>query len=440
MPRVVLLLLLLVLAVVRPAQALAQADTEDLMQEGDYSTTHKAWNGLSTWAALAAGEGLNVIERSTINWAELDSNDVLVLIYPTNFVDPVKVVSFIRNGGRVLIADDFGTGDQILTQLGGRRSQQFRAASYQDDQVFTPIAMPAGTHPLSEGVGALTTNHPSALSNLQGMQSIFTFESGEAVVATAELGLGRYVAIADPSVLINRMLQFEGNLQFSINLLRYLIRPGESDRVIVLSGAVTLAGEPRNRYDDGTVRGSVSANVARANGWLAELNGWVFQANSLRIATVVAALALAFFVFFVVPQARHKPLDGAWARATSGAIDPPTDFTKNYAHAGPRTSFLLPAAIARDNVNAALELATGEPDPLYLLSEPDLKALVLAHCGQRASKALDGLLPRLHNIPQRAQAAAHWQPRFVGLREFEQLHERAETFFETLGHNSPNAL
>jgi hypothetical protein len=427
-------LLLLFVVVVRPASAMAQASTEDLMQEGDYSTTHKAWNGLSTWAALAAGEGLNVVERSTIDWGELDSNDVLVLIYPTNFVDPVKVVSFIRNGGRVLIADDFGTGDEILAQLGGRRSQQFRAERYQDDQVFTPIATPAGTHPLSAGVVSLTTNHPSALSSLEGMESIFSFASGEAVVATAELGLGRYVALADPSVLINRMLQFEGNLQFSINLLRYLIRPGESDRFIVLSGAVTLAGQPRNRYDDGTLRGSVSANVARANGWLYDLNTWVFEADSLRIATVIAALALGIFVFWVVPKARHKPLDGAWTRATSGPSATPTDLTKNYSSAGPRTSFLLPAAIARDNVNAALELATGEPDPLYLLSEPDLKALVLAECGQGASSALGDLLPRLRNIPQRAQAAAHWQPRFVGLREFEQLHQRTETFFETLGH------
>ena len=30
------------------------------------------------------------------------------------------------------------------------------------------------------------------------------------------------VALADPSVLINRMVQFEGNLQFAINLLRFL--------------------------------------------------------------------------------------------------------------------------------------------------------------------------------------------------------------------------
>lgn len=434
----VVALLLLVVATVGSAMlasgpAWAQTDTENLMQEGDYSISHKAWNGLSTWAALAAGEGLNVVEKHSIDWEELDSNDVLVLIYPTNFVDPVKVVSFIRNGGRVLIADDFGTGDQILSQLGGRRSQQFRAQSYQDDQVFTPVATPKGTHPLSAGVVALTTNHPSALSDLEGMENIFTFASGEAVVATAELGLGRYVALADPSVLINRMLQFEGNLQFSINLLRYLIRPGESDRFIVLSGAVTLSGQPRNRYDDGTLRGSVSANVARANGWLDDLNTWIFKAKSLRIATVIAAFALGVFVFFVVPQARHKPLDGAWTRAGASTL-PLTDFPKKYSDAGPRTSFLLPAAIARDNVNAALELATGEPDPLYLLSERDLTDLVLAQCGQGASRALRDLLPRLNSIPQRAQAAAHWQPRFVGLREFEQLHQRAETFFATLGH------
>jgi len=416
----------------RPPTAYSDEIT-NVGQEGDYETEYKGWNGLSTFSALAAGEGLQILERTHMDWTELDSNDVLVLIYPTNYVDPSKVISFIRNGGRVLIADDFGTGDQILAQLGGRRSQNFRASRYQDDHVFSPIAMPSGVHPLSAGVKELTTNHPSAITQLAGMQSVFSFNSGESVVAAGELGLGRYVALADPSVLINRMLQFEGNLQFAINLLRYLIRAQESDRVIVLSGSLTLAGRPRNRYDDGTWRGSTSANVALFDGWLDGLNEWLLTPKSLRLLTILTALGLAVLVFISVPAPRHKPLDGAWTRASPEASTATSgSMTTKYADAGPRTSYLLPAAIARENVNAAIELAIGEPDPLDLMSESEVLAKVSQLRGQQASRALALLLPRLRSIPQRAQAAAHWQPRFIGLREFEQLHHHAESFFTTL--------
>ncbi|MCP4449012.1 MAG: DUF4350 domain-containing protein [Myxococcales bacterium] len=423
-------LLLCALAVLWTNTAVAQSDTTDLRQEGDFGTSQKAWNGLSTFAALAGGEGLQVLESTRIDWEELDSDDVLVLLYPTNYVDPTKVVSFIRNGGRVLIADDFGTGHKILAELGGRRNRQFRAERYQGDQIFAPIAGPTGIHPLSAGIVALTTNHPSALSNLEGIESIFSFASGDSVVAAGELGLGRYVALADPSVLINRMLQFEGNLQFSINLLRYLIRPGESDRVIVLAGPIALDGEPRNSYDDGTWRGSVSANVAQINGWLDEINLWMLMPNTLRLFTLVAALILAVLLFLAVPQARHKPLDGAWTRAAP--VPGPTELAKSFSGAGPRTSYLLPAAIARDNVNSALELVLEEPDPLYSHSDRDLLDAVSTHCSIGASRTLGELLPRLRGIPQRAQAAAHWQPRFVSLREFEQLQGNAETFLKSI--------
>ncbi len=401
-------------------------------EQGDYQTTHKAWNGLSTFAALAAGEGLEVVERTQIDWSELDSDDVLVLIYPTNYVDPANVVSFIRNGGRVLIADDFGAADLILAELGGHRSQQFRAESYQDNQVFAPIATPTGDHALSAGIVSLTTNHPSVIEDLEGMQSIFAFESGDSVVATGEIGMGRYVALADPSVLINRMLQFEGNLAFAINLLRYLIRSHESDRIIVLSGAITMDGLPRNRYDDGTWQGSVSANVAQFDGWLDEINLWLLTGRSLRILTLLAALGLAALLFLAIPASRHKPLDGAWTRAAAPSAGTASDLMKKYSAPGTRMSYLLPAAIARDNVNAAIELATGEVDPFYTLSETDLLSLLADKRGHQAAKALRALLPRMRRIPQRAQAAAHWQPRFVSLREFEELHGGAQAFFEAL--------
>lgn len=428
--------------VLHPSLARAQDDQAltDLSEDGDYDVDHKGWNGLSTLAALAEGSGLSVRQWSSIEWSDLDSNDVVLLLYPTSHLDPSNMVTFIRNGGRVLIADDFGSGAAIFGQLGARRSEEVISSSYHDRHVFAPIATPSREHPLSHGITELTTNHPTMLRNLEGMDSIFRFDDGSTLVATGEIGNGRYVVLSDPSVLINRMLQFEGNLQFSINLLRYLARAGESDRIVVLSGSVNLAGSPRNRYDDGTWRGAATAQVAQLDGWLDEFNTWYFKATTLRLLTLFMALALSLWVFLVLPGKRKTPLDGAWTR--SGPLNEELGYesmVETYEQAGARTSYLLPAAIARDNVNSALELAIESPDPLFGLSEKELLARVHAARGADAAAALRNFLPHLHALPQRAQAALHWQPRHLGRGEFETLHTLANELFEILDTNPQRA-
>src|SRR5262249_17817806 len=71
-----------------------------------------------------------------------------------------------------------------------------------------------------------------------------------AVVVAGSLGTGRFVALSDPSVLINDMLGFDGNLAFAANLLRFLapVRPG---RLFLVSGDARLSGEPRTAPAEG---------------------------------------------------------------------------------------------------------------------------------------------------------------------------------------------
>jgi hypothetical protein len=430
--RAILAYALLLLLLGTPAGAFAQEETvRDLSQPGDYDVNNlQGWNGLSTLAALAEGSGLQVLQRQTIDWEELDSNDLLLLIYPTNHLDSGNLVTFIRNGGRVLIADDFGAGDSVLGKLGARRTFAVEATEYHDNHLFAPIAHPVGKHQLSRGVPKLTTNHPGAIRNLEGgMTSVFEFSQNETLVATGRIGAGRYVALADPSVLINRMLQFEGNLSFAINLLRYLARPGESDRMVILSGNIHLAGVPRNQHDDGTWRGGASVKVATVDRFLDELNRWLFTARSLRIVTVIFAVLLGLLAFFTLPANRQRPLDGSWTKPGAEELG---HLTQTYESAGSRTNFLLPAAIQRDNVNTALELALNTEDPLFALTEQQLIAATHRMLGLNTSLALKDLLPKLRNIPQRAQAASHWEPRFLGRAEFETIHHTATRLFDQL--------
>ena len=424
-----LVLSILVLALSAGTLQAQDRPTGDLSQPGDYDIAHTGWNGLSTLSALAQGSGLQVIQEQVIDWEELDSNDLLVLLYPTSQLDANHVTDFIRNGGRVLIADDYGTGSSLFSKLGGLRSDAVvNADMYHDNQSFAPIARPSGRHELSQNVFELTSNHPSTIRNLQGMESVFEFNGGASLVAAGSIGVGRYVALADPSILINRMLQFEGNLQFSINLLRYLTRPGESDRLIILSGGITMSGVPRNRYDDGSWRGGTSASVATLNSWLDDLNRWLFTGHSLRVVTVILALVLSALAFLTLPNIRHSPLDGSW---TKPGEETPV-LTEVFEGAGSRVNFLLPAAIQRDNINTALEFALATPDALYQLSDADLFSRVASEVGRAPARLLRQMLPDLRQIPERAQAASYWEPTFMGRSEFEVFHNNSTLLFEQL--------
>jgi hypothetical protein len=61
------------LAGARPARA---ADAEG----GDYDPRSTAWNGMASFVGLAEGMGFSVAPVSSLEWSDLSSEDILVLI------------------------------------------------------------------------------------------------------------------------------------------------------------------------------------------------------------------------------------------------------------------------------------------------------------------------------------------------------------------------
>src|SRR5262249_8344540 len=162
------------------------------------------WNGLSELAALAAGSGLTVENRATLQWSEVGPSDVLFIVYPTTQVDAGRLTAFLRARGRALIADDYGRADEALLRLGLlRHPRAAPAASTHDGTPTLPVAAPMMAHALARGAGELVTNHPSTFSVSAGRDAVFGFGGGDVVVATGTLGDGTFVALSDPSVLIN---------------------------------------------------------------------------------------------------------------------------------------------------------------------------------------------------------------------------------------------
>jgi hypothetical protein len=404
----------------------------------DYDVESRAWNGLGRLRAIARGMNLEVVAVTQIDWEELGPGDVLFLLYPKQRVQPTHLYHFIRGGGRVLLADDFGDTGEILARLGLQRENRrgVAATRFHDDLAFAPIATPfAPDHPLAAGVTELATNHPAVFTaGERGTTMVFGFGPGEGVVAAGELAGNRFVALSDPSVLINRMLEFPGNLQFAINLLRYLARDAEPRRLIELTGDFALYGEPSG-WLDGQPPGQLARMLRDFNRWLDDRNDYLLKTRGLHAIAIIAALLVTILGLVVLPLRGRPALDGAWtraARAEPGADDFERTVAR-YDDPARHPDYLLPAAVLRDTVDARLARLLDRPQPLHGLSADQLVSEVALRAGPAAGAATRRLHRRLTALPSRAQAASPWSVGALSRRDFERLHDEVDRLFALLG-------
>jgi hypothetical protein len=416
--------------------ALSSGSVDAQTEDHDYDIYSERWNGLSTFMALAQGSGLRVMQTERIDWEDINRSDVLILLYPTSGVEAAHIAAFIRGGGRVLIGDDFGKSDAVLARLGMLREVGVGvdAARFHLDLAYAPIARPwLPNHPLADGVTDLATNHPAILPAVEGPEVVFGFGSGEAIVAAGDFGNGRFVVTSDPSIFINRMLQFEGNFNFAINLIRFL-STAESSRIVVLAGDFAIAGRPEDARDDRSTDGTFDSVLKDFDNWLEELNEYLLTKTSLRVLAAAFALIVALLAAASLPLARKAKLDGAWIRAGDSAValDSFEAVISYYDTDDARRNFALPAAVLRDSVNTQLAEVLEHSDPLFGLPETELYARVETARGREAVIHLRAIYTTLKALPTREQAASGLANASVARREFERLHSGAERLYRSL--------
>src|SRR5262249_43470448 len=152
------------------------------------------------------------------------------------------------------------------------------------------------------------TNHPAALDRVEGATTVVAFDEG-AVVVAGERGNGRFVAISDPSIFINRMQQFRGDVQLTANLLRWLDRGGRARHVVLLRGDVPMYGDPRPYIDDAKA-GPVGRDVADLNFWLSERRAWLLTPLAMKLLATSLAIALLILALIALPVRRGPLIDG----------------------------------------------------------------------------------------------------------------------------------
>ncbi|MDQ3035408.1 MAG: DUF4350 domain-containing protein [Myxococcota bacterium] len=210
-------------------------------QQRDFGPENEQWNGLSRFVAIATERGVALEIVTRLDMGTLRPEDAVIVLSPEQDLPATALTEFMRAGGRVALGDDFGRGDSLLRtfRIGRGRPNRADALRLRGNEELL-IARPNAGHPLTQGVSALVTNHPQVVYH-QDLEPIFSFGEHDAVVLAGAVGSGRLVAIADPSVLINNMLELRGNRRFAENLLTYVAGDG-GGRVLLVGPSAVLAG------------------------------------------------------------------------------------------------------------------------------------------------------------------------------------------------------
>jgi hypothetical protein len=211
--------------------------------------TSADWDGLADFVAIASAELPDrVIARQHLDFTELKREDGVLLVHPDGPLDAESLARFMRDGGRVVLADDFGDGEELLSHFGIERVPlPAKPALALRHNAALPIAEPASEHSVVWGVNRVVLNHASGLRHpelspvlkVRGDPSAGAEEEVLVAVAGA-VGQGRLLAIGDGSIFMNSMLRFPGNRALASGVVRYAVEDDvngrRGGRLFIVSG------------------------------------------------------------------------------------------------------------------------------------------------------------------------------------------------------------
>jgi len=194
------------------------------------------WNGIRVFSDDVSATQLDTLD----NMQEDPGTSILISVpylqYSTDELE--KIQSFVNGGGTLLLADDYGYGNQLLEHLGV--TIRFDGKPVLDPlfcyktQWFPKIIefTPPGDFQL------IILNHATALHNVLAEQVIawtaessyidsnenLTWDEGEIkgrlpVAAKTSVGRGTLIVVGDPSLMINTMINYADNFAFVNHLL-----------------------------------------------------------------------------------------------------------------------------------------------------------------------------------------------------------------------------
>ncbi len=206
----------------------------------DFNPMNPFWNGLSKASEALRFSMVEDLRRMSVyaGLGEAHGLALLVLAPSTPFTreEAEAVKGFLMGGGLLILADDFGTGNELLTILGLDLKLN---GSLLLDPLFKLKSRRLPEIIQATGVGGegLTLNYATVITG-SGFRSLATSSSfsfldlnsnlewdpGEprgpfTVAAEAGYGAGRIIVVSDPRFMINSMFEVGGNARFAGHLL-----------------------------------------------------------------------------------------------------------------------------------------------------------------------------------------------------------------------------
>ncbi len=226
----------------------------------DFSIYNTDWNGCSklTVRTYKTGDLLpeislkntdtdtRIVHDSFINY-DLESNisSILIIGPSLTFSDSEAnyILAFLSDGGRVLLADDFGTGNDLLRKINStiRFSSSLLIDLAYEKKPQYGVVFNFQNHPITTNVSRILLNYATSLSvgdnttvlasssdgswldsDMNGRMDLGEQKGPLPVLAVERYGEGELILLSDPSVLVNLMYKYLDNSVFDDNLLGYL--------------------------------------------------------------------------------------------------------------------------------------------------------------------------------------------------------------------------
>ena len=202
---------------------------------GDFRVDNPAWNGYSE-----LNKGINAASLASLSDLPSTGDGTALIVVPYEqftSAELSEVNSYVSSGGTLILMDDYGYGNQVLSSLG--LNTKFSGQTLLDplfdykNKWFPTITDFADTQ-ANVNVTSISFNHATYLNSTADMTVIAyssefsfadvngnsTWDSGELsgplpVAAYTKLGQGYVVVISDPSLAINGMINQGNNLELA---------------------------------------------------------------------------------------------------------------------------------------------------------------------------------------------------------------------------------